>query len=556
MKVSVDGVSLELTDKDLIGSGGQGQVFVKGQTAYKIYTDPQYMLPVDKIRELSAVQHPTVIKPLNVIHGAKQAPVGYTMAYVKGASPLCQLFTRPFRDANKIGQTSIQSLVDQMTEMVMAAHKAKVLLVDLNEMNFLAGGQDFDKLYAIDVDSWQTPNFPAQAIMPSVRDVHALKFSEGTDWFSFAIVTFQLYIGIHPYRGKHPSLKGFDERMKANASVFRKDVRMPACCYPLDVIPKGMRAWYEKVFEHGDRSCPGFMAIQSIVVPDFVLPAPTSNAAITVTRVSDLQSAVIAVYCSDDGPIVVSKSHVQIGQRAHTESRKPDFIWKKADKIVFGRLKNGDVTVATVDGIKQNEPLEADGVVHFGSRVALKMGGTLAEAHFMVAPSGLSPMFHVLCQVMPGAKCFHGCLIQEMLGAKVLVASPAPRVVYQPILKELQKFRVIDARLDGTVLMTVSEQNGDYYRHVFRFDDVFENYDVTATKTNGMPSINFVVLPKRIVVLIDEEDNVVLFPAAVGNKAVKNVDGGGAVQSSDVLYCSGNDVMIARNKTIYTLKVK
>jgi hypothetical protein len=37
---------------------------------------------------------------------------------------------------------------------------------------------------------------------------------------------------------------------------------------------------------------------------------------------------------------------------------------------------------------------------------------------------------------------------------------------------------------------------------------------------------------------------------------VKNVDGGGAVQSSDVLYCSGNDVMIARNKTIYTLKVK
>ena len=32
-------------------------------------------------------------------------------------------------------------------------------------------------------------------------------------WFAFAVVTFQLFTGIHPYKGKHPSVLDLDARM-------------------------------------------------------------------------------------------------------------------------------------------------------------------------------------------------------------------------------------------------------------------------------------------------------------------------------------------------------
>ena len=47
------------------------------------------------------------------------------------------------------------------------------------------------------VDSYQTAHYPATAIMPSVRDwkVPLHDFSELSDWFSFAIVSFQVFLG-------------------------------------------------------------------------------------------------------------------------------------------------------------------------------------------------------------------------------------------------------------------------------------------------------------------------------------------------------------------------
>ena len=143
-----------------------------------------------------------------------------------------------------------------------------------------------------------------------------------------------------------------------------------------------------------------------------------------------------------------------------------------------------------------------------------------------------------------------------MLGAKVLVASPATKMVYQPVLKELQKFRVINAKLDGTVLMTASEQAGRYYLHIFRFNADFSDYDCQDTEVPGLPSINFVVTPKNIVVYVNSDDQVVLFSAATASKAVKVVDANGAVISSDRLYMDGDKVMFARNKSTYWMQVK
>ena len=77
--------------------------------------------------------------------------------------------------------------------------------------NFLID-RDMQHVLFIDVDSYQTAGFPATAIMDSIRDRHSSTYSAGTDWFSFAILAFQMFVGVHPYRGKHATLAVSGER--------------------------------------------------------------------------------------------------------------------------------------------------------------------------------------------------------------------------------------------------------------------------------------------------------------------------------------------------------
>lgn len=231
MKLTVQGQGdVTLTQRDFVASGGEGSVYARHGVAYKVYTDPTKMIPVGKIRELAAITDPNVVKPTNVLLDKAGHPVGYTMRFVPDAHVLCQLFPRAFRDRMGLDHKQMFSLVQRMQAGVSNCHQANVLIVDLNEMNFLVDPK-FHEVFFIDADSYQTRSYPATALMESVRDrhmKHSHDFNEGTDWFGYAVTSFQMMCGIHPYKGKHPTLKGFDERMLANVSVFNKDVSVPA----------------------------------------------------------------------------------------------------------------------------------------------------------------------------------------------------------------------------------------------------------------------------------------------------------------------------------------
>jgi serine/threonine protein kinase len=121
-------------------------------------------------------------------------------------------------------------------------------------MNFLVDKSTFSNIYFIDVDSYQTKSYPAQAIMDSIRDRHAKQFDINTDWFSFGILTFQMFMGIHPYKGKHDTYKTLDERMINNVSVLNKKVSIPSIIEdPKQIIPSNYLDWYSSVFEKGNR---------------------------------------------------------------------------------------------------------------------------------------------------------------------------------------------------------------------------------------------------------------------------------------------------------------
>ena len=186
---------ITLSQADFLAAGGEGMVYAKGQFAYKIQHDPKKMIPLAKIGELSAIQNPNVIRPLDVLLDGKNTPVGYSMRYIKKTVALAQLFPKAYRDREHLTPQMMLALVQKLQGLVVSVHQAGILIVDLNEMNFLVD-EKHTEVYGIDTDSYQTKNFPATAIMDSIRDRHGKPnhFNHGTDWFSFAITAFQMFI--------------------------------------------------------------------------------------------------------------------------------------------------------------------------------------------------------------------------------------------------------------------------------------------------------------------------------------------------------------------------
>lgn len=249
-----------LTAQHHIATGGEGAVYLKNGVIYKIYLDPVKAQKngVDKkVALLQKMKHPGVVTPTGVLVNKAGHFLGIAMPHASG-EPLCALFTTAGRDRSGVGSAEAIQLVDAMRDITQHAHAHKALMVDANELNWLVNGV---KPMAIDTDSWQLPGHPATAIMPSIRDYQmdrAKGFNEGTDWFAWAVVTFQIWTGIHPYKGTHPSFGrgNMEARMKAQASVFDVGVKLPGAARDPHQIPVRLKDWYAEIFATPLRGVP------------------------------------------------------------------------------------------------------------------------------------------------------------------------------------------------------------------------------------------------------------------------------------------------------------
>ncbi len=93
---------MTLTQQEFIFQGGEGSVYGKGDTAYKIYTDLKKIIPEAKIRELKIISCDAVILPKEILLDNKGRYAGFTMKWVKESVPLVKLFTKEFKKRNRI----------------------------------------------------------------------------------------------------------------------------------------------------------------------------------------------------------------------------------------------------------------------------------------------------------------------------------------------------------------------------------------------------------------------------------------------------------------------
>ncbi len=266
-----------------IAKGGEGRVykiFENGSPKYvaKLYLEPNKVKDdglLEKIKLLRVFNSPLVISPKGFIRSNKDDDkiIGYWMMYSEGDG-VQKLITNKGRSRHNITDEDIILLVDRMRQVVKLMHAYRCLLIDANERNwrFIRTDNGLEPRL-LDVDAVTTRHWNTKVVSPDIEDFHSDFYSKDTDWFAWAVVTFRLFTGIHPYGGM---LSGYDEkspsvlqdRMKANASIFKRGVAYnKKMVRDFSRIPPHLLVWYRKVFDNGYREAPPTLITSSLQIP-------------------------------------------------------------------------------------------------------------------------------------------------------------------------------------------------------------------------------------------------------------------------------------------------
>lgn len=542
---------------DFVAQGGQGAIYAKGDVAYKIYADPAGMIPIAKIQELSVLTLPTIIRPQEVLLDKQNKSIGYTMQRVREAVALCQLFTRAFRDRNNLSPDAMLALVRKLQTGIKHVHDKGMLIVDLNEMNFLVE-QTLQEILFIDVDSYQTAGFKATALMDSVRDRHCVnnQFTVDTDWFSFGIVSFQMFIGIHPYKGKHPLITDLDARMLQNVSVFNKEVSLPKVCFPFDVIPQAYLQWYRAVFEQGQRCAPPFDLNAPIVLTPTVQRVTGSDN--LLIQMLGVFPAALVMPLPQAGPQsgVTAQGLYLRGKPILPDSNMLVFSTPRMNTLLAARLRSGKVRLFD---IMQNRQIatefDADAMMLYQDRLYIKNGMGLYEMEFVELSQGPQPSLKVVGNVLPNAtQLYEGVAVQNLLGATYVSLFPRPGLCYSVRLKELDGYRIVEARFDNNVLMLVGVRDGAYNKFILRFDTTYTAYDLRIVSNIAYEGLNFVTLDNGICVHLNDKEELEIFSNRKDSGSLKVLTDA-AIQGAK-LFKNGTQVLFSKSDTLYSMTLK
>ena len=276
MKIFHKGRPLTLSDTYLLGAGGEGKVYAIGKIAYKVYHEVSHALPLGKIQELSKIQDPRVINPIDPIQDERGNLCGYTMQRVSRYKTLCEVSTCAYRERHGIPMSTMVTIVGEIETTLPIIHAAGVVLGDLNDLNILVDPQTAQIAF-IDLDSAQTPTYPLTAIMDSIRDPRTHPpYTPDQDWYALAVLAFRAFTGSGPYRGFHPSGLKELERKEKGLTCFDAGARLPASAYPISEIPTRYRDWLASTLAHEFRGAPGSFNAKPKNLP--LSPPPAKDA--------------------------------------------------------------------------------------------------------------------------------------------------------------------------------------------------------------------------------------------------------------------------------------
>jgi hypothetical protein len=557
MKVFVRGQACELRRTDFLSDGGEGNVYVRGSTAFKIYHSPAQMIPKGKMAELAAIRDARVLRPLEEVVDPQGTQVGYTMHYASQTHVLCRVIPRSFRERHGIDADRAFELVLKLRQGMENVHRAGVLIVDVNVMNFLVNAS-FDDVFFIDVDSYQTRHYPATAILPSVRDWHCSNgFDEGSDWFSFAVLSFQLLTGLHPYKGKHAGVRSLEERIQQNLSVFDPAVSTPGSWYGLDVIPENFRHWYRAVLQDGQRLPPPVDGTAPPVVVSKLDLVPSS--ALHSRDVFRVPFPILGVTTTARGLVVWTGEGVYLNGRRVADAPEHCFgvgYVPTTGTLVAAALQGGKLVLANAaDGSPIPVDLRADEGMVYQGQVYVRCHDKMVAVRLLQVGPRVVAAPQMMGQVLPFATTvWPGVVLQNLLGAVYAHLYPRLGEVRQIRLPQLDESKILSAAFQRAVLVVRAVRRGEPERWVFRFDGRDFRYD--ARKETGEPpsEASFAVLDTEVCVCACGDDALEISAAQQGKTALRRIENTG--MAGRALFGDGHRLLCHEGGTLRQLSLK
>jgi hypothetical protein len=458
MRVHVEGGgTVALLPEAFVAAGGEAAVYAVGDTAYKVMTGP---VDAARLRALGALAVAGAALPTALLRDDDGAVVGHTMRFLGRATPLARALARGWRERAGMGPSEAMAVVRRLRDRVAAVHRAGALVVDLHEGNVLL--DDAWSPWLVDTSSWQLPGFPATAVQDGVRDPFAAGFDAGTDWFAFAVTTLHLLLGLHPYRGTHPTVTGLDARRRARISVLDPAVKRPASSWPPSVLPPRWRDWYQAVLGGDHRGPPPPGDADAIGA----LPAPGApGGALRRTLLLRAPGPIRGVVAGDGAVSALLDDGAWVDERL-TPLRADALAAGPDGRLLAARADGGALRVREVaTGRDLPVTLACDAVTAWGAGFLVRSGPRLLEVQ--VRAGVLVP--RLLAAVAPHAiQLFDGLAVEDLLGAAHLRLLSPGRCETRRV-PELDGWAVLDAHHAGGVAALVARRAGRTDRLVLRF---------------------------------------------------------------------------------------
>jgi serine/threonine protein kinase len=255
-----NGVKITLDDQYEIKRGGEGKILtipeLPNQVA-KIYLNKNYQHFGKAQKDaLSSLDDRFFVKPLELILEEKKPNqiLGFTMEYLAADFiPLAALFTKNFCIAQNIDEQFKLNLAQKLVQGLQLAHNQQVIIGDLSGLNVLVNLKG--ELRFLDVDSYETPVHSHWGLLfDEIRDyLYQGKVSQASDYFALAVLIFNLFCYIHPFKGVHKNIKSMAERMINRLPVFSSDpdLIVPKCYQAIQ--DSFLQQQFKEIFSEGKR---------------------------------------------------------------------------------------------------------------------------------------------------------------------------------------------------------------------------------------------------------------------------------------------------------------
>jgi len=550
---------VELLDSDFISEGGEAKIFGKDNLVYKIYLSQKNMIPEGKILELGKLDKPNIVRPLDILKDKKDQNVGFTMSWIKDGVPLCKLFTNDYRNRMGVKPNNIIDLVKDIQTTVDFIHGKKCLMIDGNEMNYLVKQGTHSQSYFIDVNSYQTPSYPPTVMMVSIRDYHSNKLDELSDWFAFAIVVCQLFVGIHPYKGTYKTKMSLEERMKNNVSIFNKDVSLPKTVRDFSYIPQEYRDWFTDMFEKGMRILPPSSIGNINVQVKMHLIKSSQNCIITLLK--EYQEDLLDAYQQDGHEVIRTKLKTYVDNKVEpgfNPDTKMTFLRNKLAGVSINP-NNSKVIFTMNNGTINERGFSAQDIFEIDNQIFIKQNDKICHLYFC---DGLSQIFLSIdksWQCMPNAtQILQGFAYQNILGKSWLMIPHLYEdklMCYNAYIKELDGFKILEGKYSNHVCQIIGRKNNEFSKIIIKFDKKFTTYSVREIPNIDIHELNFTVLENGIVINMNKDDELEIFrndPANNDLKVIKDKQ-----ISMDMKLCSfGITAMIFQGNKLYSITLK